>query len=154
MTERSVTHATFSIERVYDAAPARVFAAWATPEGKASWFVGPVGWTQIERVFDFRVGGEERVKGSGESGRISDFRSHYFDIVPDGRIVYAYEMHIDDVRISVSLATVEFQAVGDGTRLVVTEQGAFLDGYDDAGSREHGTRWLLDNLDAALRYGA
>ena len=103
---------------------------------------------------NFRVGGEERVKGSGESGRISDFRSRYFDIVPDERIVYAYDMHIDDARISVSLATVEFQAVGDGTRLVVTEQGAFLDGYDDAGSREHGTRWLLDKLDAALRHAA
>ncbi len=56
MTTRSVTHDTFVIERVYDAPPARVFAAWATSEGKASWFVGPEGWTQVERVFDFRVG--------------------------------------------------------------------------------------------------
>ena len=31
MTERSVTHATFVIERTYDATPARVFAAWADP---------------------------------------------------------------------------------------------------------------------------
>jgi len=42
-----------------------------------------------------------------------------------------------------------------GTRLVYTEQGAFLDGFDDAGGREHGTRALLDNLDKALaREGA
>ena len=27
--ERSVTHATFAVERSYDASPARVFAAWA-----------------------------------------------------------------------------------------------------------------------------
>lgn len=27
MTDRSVTHATFVVERTYDAAPARVFAA-------------------------------------------------------------------------------------------------------------------------------
>ena len=39
---------------------------------------------------------------------------------------------------------------GAGTRLIVTEQGAFLDGYDDAGSREHGTRLLMDRLGASL----
>ena len=151
MTTRSVTHDTFVIERVYDASPARVFAAWATSEGKASWFVGPEGWTQVERVFDFRVGGQERVKGSFGNGRTSDFRSRYFDIVPDRRIVYTYDMYVSDTKISVSLATVEFLAEGAGTRLVVTEQGAFLDGYDDAGNRERGTRGLLDQLDAALR---
>jgi len=105
----------------------------------------------VERVFEFRVGGEEILKGEFPGGRVTDFRSRYFDIVPDRRIVYGYGMHIDGVRISVSLATVEFQLDGAGTRLVVTEQGAFLDGYDDAGSREQGTRWLLEKLDAALR---
>ena len=36
------------------------------------------------------------------------------------------------------------------TTLIVTEQGAFLDGYDDAGSREQGTGYLLDALGASL----
>ena len=36
------------------------------------------------------------------------FDSLYYDIVPDERIVYSYEMHLDDKRISVSLATIEF----------------------------------------------
>jgi uncharacterized protein YndB with AHSA1/START domain len=75
MTERSVTHATFVIERQYDAAPARVFAAWSTQGGKASWFVGPNEWQQVERSFDFRVGGEERLKGAFPGGRVTDFRS-------------------------------------------------------------------------------
>ena len=154
MTEPSATHASFTFERRYDASPARVFAAWSTQESKATWFAGPNEWRPIERVFEFRVGGEEVLKGEFPDGKITDFRSRYFDIVPDRRIVYAYGMHIGGVRISVSLATVEFHPDGAGTRLVVTEQGAFLDGYDDAGSREHGTRWLLDNLAAALRHGA
>jgi hypothetical protein len=34
---------------------------------------------------------------------------------------------------------------------VVSEQGAFLDGYDDAGSRERGTGFLLDRLGASLQ---
>jgi uncharacterized protein YndB with AHSA1/START domain len=34
MTDRSVTHGSFSVERTYPAAPQRVFAAWATLEAK------------------------------------------------------------------------------------------------------------------------
>jgi len=33
----------------------------------------------------------------------------------------------------------------------MTEQGAFLDGYDDAGSREHGSNFLLDALGNSLK---
>ena len=38
MRQRSAHHATFVIERIYDASPARVFAAWSEPEAKARWF--------------------------------------------------------------------------------------------------------------------
>jgi methyl-accepting chemotaxis protein len=38
------------------------------------------------------------------------------------------------------------ERVGTGTRLVYTEQAVFLDGYDDAGGREQGTRGLFDQL--------
>ncbi|HEX9463819.1 MAG TPA: SRPBCC family protein [Alphaproteobacteria bacterium] len=155
MTKRSADHATFVIERTYSAAPARVFAAWSTAEAKAAWFVGPAGkWSVLERKLDFRVGGRERVRGAIAGGPVTDFDACYFDIVPNERIVYAYGMHLDDRRISVSLATIEFKPQGTGTRLVLTEQGVFLDGYDDAGSRERGTRGLLDQLEAALRQAA
>jgi uncharacterized protein YndB with AHSA1/START domain len=151
MTDRTVTHATFCLERTYDATPARVFAAFATEEGKARWFSGPnEEWQIVERAFDFREGGRERLKGRWASGMVSDFSATYQDIVPDERIVYAYEMRQDDRKISVSLATLEFKPAGQGTRLVMTEQGAFLDGYDDAGSREHGTAILLDRVGQSL----
>ena len=54
----------------------------------------------------------------------------YYDIVPDQRLVYTYEMYADDVRISVSLATIEFVKDGDRTALTWTEQGVYLDGFD------------------------
>ena len=60
-------------------------------------------------------------------------------------------MHLDETRISVSLATVEFKPAGAGTRLIFTEQAVFLDGADTAAAREQGTRDLLDNLDVELR---
>jgi uncharacterized protein YndB with AHSA1/START domain len=149
---RSVQHATFTVNRTFDAPVARVFAAWADPKAKAKWFAGPRDqWTEIARRLDFRVGGTEHAKGQFAGGPTSTYDATYLDIVPDARIVYAYTMHLDAVKISVSLATVELRPEGAGTRLTITEQGAFLDGYDDAGQREEGTRGLLDNLGAALR---
>jgi uncharacterized protein YndB with AHSA1/START domain len=79
------------------------------------------------------------------------FDAIYHDVVPRERIVYTYEMHLDARKISVSLATLEIEAADAGrTKLKVCEQGAFLDGYDDAGSREHGAGELLDKLGASL----
>jgi hypothetical protein len=43
-----------------------------------------------------------------------------------------------------------FKPEGSGTRLSLIEYGAYLDGYDDAGSREHGTRWLLGKMGESL----
>jgi uncharacterized protein YndB with AHSA1/START domain len=145
----SVTHATFSLERVYPATPARVFQAFADPKAKALWFKGPDDWDSRGEM-DFRVGGKEWSEGDIPNGPRTRFDAVYYDIVENERIVYCYEMHLDANKISVSVATIELTASGSGTRLVLTEQGAFLDGYDDAGSREHGTNELLDALGRSL----
>jgi uncharacterized protein YndB with AHSA1/START domain len=150
MTGRSATHASFTLERVYDASPARVFAAWASAEAKAQWFFGTGEWREIARDLDFRVGGRERLSGGRPGGPPHIFDSIYHDIVPDRRIIFSYDMHIGERRISVSLATLELKPAKAGTNLTYTEQGAFLDGYDDAGSRERGTNVLLDQLGRAL----
>lgn len=141
MTARSATHATFVIERKFKQAPERVFNAFADADAKARWFSGPPDqWTQSLREFDFRVGGRERLIGAWTGGKVSSFDSVYQDIVPNERIIYSYAMEIDGTPISVSLATVEFKPAGKGTRLVITEQGAFLDEFVDGDGREHGTR--------------
>jgi uncharacterized protein YndB with AHSA1/START domain len=149
-SRRSAQHGIFVIERAFAFAPTVVFAAWADPVAKAQWFVGPDAWRLLARDVDFRVGGREHVSGQWPGGT-SAFNSSYHDIVSDERIVYSYDMWLNERHISVSLATIEFKAEGAGTLLIITEQGVFLDGYDDAGSREKGTRLLLDQLDAALR---
>lgn len=151
MSEQSTHHATFVIERRYDAPPAWVFRAFADPVAKARWFAGPDEWEKGRHTLDFRIGGRERISGGPADGPVHRFDACYQDIVPDERIVYTYDMHLDETRISVSLATIELKPAGDGTRLIFTEQAVFLDGHDDAGSRERGTRDLLDNLGAALR---
>lgn len=147
---RSVVHATFRIERQYPASPARVFTALTDPVAKAKWFGGGDGYTLLKREMDVREGGVEHVQGRWASGMTSTFDARYLDVVPDTRLVYAYEMHIDARKISASLATMELTPHAGGTRLVMTEQGAYLDGYDDAGSRERGTQFLLDALGHSL----
>ncbi len=150
MTERSTAHSTFVVERTVGAAPARVFTAFSTEEGKKRWF-GSVGDLKLlERTFDFRVGGAESLRGEWPNGTVSAFDARYFDIVENERIVYAYEMHINGNKISVSLATIELTPDGAKTKLKITEQGSYLDGYDDAGKREHGTNLLIDNLVAVF----
>lgn len=150
MSERAVTHMTFVIERTYDASPARVFNTFADPAVKARWFGGPDDWSGPQTAFDFRISGVERHHGV-MNGQTHAFEGRYWDIVPDQRIVQAYEMLIDGTRISVSLATVELKPAGTGTRLVFTEQGAFLDGYDTGAERERGSGELLDALGAELK---
>ncbi len=149
LAARSTNHATFVIERKYPFLPSKVFGAWAEPTSKARWFSGPPEHPTRDYALDFRVGGRERVTtGSADAPHIYD--AEYREIVPNERIIYCYDMFIGDRRISVSLATVEFFPDGTGARMVFTEQAVFLDGYDDAGSREHGTNWLLDKLGKSL----
>jgi uncharacterized protein YndB with AHSA1/START domain len=149
---RSVVHATFDLERTYDAPVARVWKALTDLSAKQKWFAGtPSKWQLLERQMDVRIGGREILKGRWEGGSVTTFDAVYHDVIPNGRLVYSYQMFIDDRKISVSLATLQLEAQGSGTTLKVTEQGAFLDGYDDAGSREHGTGLLLDALGASLQ---
>jgi hypothetical protein len=62
-------------------------------------------------------------------------------------------MSADGNRISVSVATVQFHSQDAMTRLVLTEQGVFLDGRDTVAQREEGTRAFLDSLAALLHGG-
>lgn len=151
MAERSVTHATFTLERSYDAPPAKVFKAFADPAIKRRWFAEGEGWELEEFTGEFKVGGFERGRFRFRGGEPVRNDTTYHDIVPNERIIFAYSMTIGDNRISSSLATFQFKAAGNGTQLIFTEQGAFLDGLDSAGPREGGWKELLDALGRALK---
>jgi uncharacterized protein YndB with AHSA1/START domain len=150
VSDRSTQHATFVIERTYDAPPARVWRAWTDPEQKLEWF-GPRTLAKPEHELEFRVGGIERMTVQVPDGPLFTFDARYQDIVQGERFVHTYEMYRDDARISVSVATVELQAAGAGTKLTMTEQGVFLDGLDTSAEREHGTGELLDTLGTYLQ---
>jgi uncharacterized protein YndB with AHSA1/START domain len=151
MTERHATHTTFAVERAYPHPPAAVFAAWADKTAKQTWQDDPdlvPDGTPYE--LDFRPGGREHFSGMGPDGTRYRYDAVIHDIAPQRRIVYSYEMHADDVRISVSLVTVELIPDAGATRLVYTEQAAFLNGIgtsiDEPEYRRRGTEWHLDGL--------
>jgi uncharacterized protein YndB with AHSA1/START domain len=147
----TITNATFVIERVLDASPARVFAAYVTLEARSAWFRAPSDIETLNRDFDFRVGGKERFHARWPSGVVTDFQAVYHDIVEDERIILVYDMFHNGDKLSVSLQTVELRAEGAGTRLIHTEQGSYLVGGEEAvQGREHGTAWHVDNLVAVL----
>lgn len=148
--ERSTTHSTFVIERTYNASPQRVFDAWADPVAKAQWFGPP---EKPDYSLDFRVGGREHLTVHVPDRPTFTMDAVYQDIVPGHRIIHAYDMHMDGVRISVSLATIEVEPHGEGTRLTLTEAGVYLDGHDTPQQREHGTIGLMDALGAFVESG-
>jgi uncharacterized protein YndB with AHSA1/START domain len=150
MTVRTVAHDTFVVERIYDIPIARVFEAWADPILKARWFAGSADALGVDYELDFRVGGVEMNRGGPPGGPVYRYQSEFREIVPEQRIVYTYEMYADDVLISVSVATVQFRSQAASTHLVITEQGAFLDGRDTVAQRQEGTQSLLDSLAATL----
>jgi uncharacterized protein YndB with AHSA1/START domain len=149
--QRSVTHATFVIERNYPASPERVFAAFSDPSKKRRWFSGDKEFKPGEFEMDFRVGGSERSSFRAQGVTCTN-DTVYRDIVPNRRIVMAYTMTLGDRRISSSHATVELISEGQGTDLTFTEQAAFFEGADGPQMREQGWRKLLDQLARALAH--
>jgi uncharacterized protein YndB with AHSA1/START domain len=129
----------------------RVFTAFADAEVKKKWWDDDEIEKDAGHVIDFRIGGRESMSGNLPDGSASfTFDAVYQDIVPDSRIVYSYDMTMNGQRISVSVATLEFYADGNGTRLILTEQGAYLDGLDTSAQREEGTQQLLNALGTYL----
>ena len=148
---RTVVHDTFVIDRTYPASPARVYGAFADPAQKVRWFGDPDIEKGADHSIDFRIGGRESMSGSVPDGPSFTYEAVYQDIVESERIVYSYDMTMNGQRISVSVATLEFLPRAEGgTRFILTEQGAYLDGLDTSAAREEGTRGLLELLAAFL----
>ena len=148
-----VTHATFHIERRYEASPERVFLALSDPEARRRWFMEGEGFKTVAYEPDFRRGAREYFRFTIEQlGRDMVNVGYYHDIVPNRRIVSSYEMaFVDEAPFSASLVTIELAPDGDGTAVRFTEQGAYLNkDVDHAAMREEGWKQLLGALEREI----
>ena len=151
MSNSTVIHSTFQLERKLKASPERVFAAFADEATKRRWFYegGTHGLESHE--LDFKIGGKERAQmkmgpGTPVSGKTLVNDNVYEDIVPGRRIVTAYRMSFDGKPFSASLATIELLPDGSGTDLIFTHQGAYFEGADGPEMRKGGWESLLSKL--------
>jgi uncharacterized protein YndB with AHSA1/START domain len=151
-TERSQTHATFVIERTYPVAVDAVWHALSDNAARDQWFGGGSEFDVQDKSHNFRIGGTATEEGRWHGGPRSRFFATYTDIVEHQRIVFTYDMWVDDRHLSTSLTTIVLEPEGDGTRLTYTEQGVHLDGLDTVAGREEGSRGLLDKLGTFLTH--
>lgn len=146
-TRERIEHTSFVVERELGASPKHAFRFWSEAELKARWTGCHPDWQVLEDSFDFRVGGTEAKRWRTPEGEEQSFHAHYLDIVPERRIIYAYEMSFAGTRLSASLVTVAFETVGRRTRMTFTEQVAILAGGMAAREqRLQGTEEGLDRL--------
>jgi len=155
MSESTTIHGNFTIERHYDAAPARVFAAFADPSKKKSWFAASDSHEITAFESDFRVGGVERLhyrfgEGTPFPGAELTNEGYFHDIQPERRVVTSSHMSLAGRPVSVALVTIELSPRGDGTDVSCTFQGAFFEGSDGPEMRRDGWETLFDRLSRSL----
>jgi uncharacterized protein YndB with AHSA1/START domain len=145
--ERRLAHSGFTLTRDYPVPVERVWAAFAEEQQKLAWWGGGDAVEPVEWTFDFRVGGRDVAEGRFHDGPVSRYQATYTDIVAHNRIVTTYDMWLDGIHMSTSVAALEFERIAGSTRFTHAEHGVFFDQFWAGGpERENGTRGLLDAL--------
>ena len=154
--ERRLARAGFTLTRDYPAPVERVWDAFAVEDVKLAWWGAGDSIEPGEWAFDFRVGGRDIAEGKFHNGPVSRYEATYTDIVEHVRIVTTYDMWLDGVHMSTSVASLEFERFTygtvdteriEGTRFTHAEHGVFFDQFwADGQGREDGTRGLLEAL--------
>lgn len=92
MSAPNITHGSFTLERVYDASLARVFAAHTQAEARYRWLISSDGWTvhEYRPPAQVQAGAVEfsRFSPPGSDAVLTNATTH-LDVVPDSRIILA-----------------------------------------------------------------
>lgn len=143
----TATSTSVRISRVFKAPPQRVWDAWSTAEGLRQWAC-PEGATIAGTSVDLRVGGRYCIKMGGAEGESYTAVGEYREIDPAKRLVYTWEWEEPEHAVGETLVTVEFEAVGDDTRVTLVHDR--FPNAEAAGAHEEGWGSCLRRLEAAL----
>src|SRR3954470_15564812 len=149
--ERRLARAGFTLTRDYPVPVERVWGAFAEEQQKLAWWGAGDTIEPGEWAFDFRLGGRDVAEGKFHDGPVTRYEATYTDIVEHVRIVTTYDMWLDGVHMSTSVASLEFEPIDapteGGTRFTHVEHGVFFDQFwADGAGREQGSRGLLSRL--------
>ena len=127
------TSRTVEARHTINATAEEVFDAWVTPELLEAWW-GPEGFTTVVRELDLSAGGKFWFEMTSSSGTVSGVAGVYREVDRPGRLVFEFTEHCsadlpDGVAPPVdrSFVTVEFNACGVQTEVVVTHTGLLAD---------------------------
>jgi uncharacterized protein YndB with AHSA1/START domain len=142
------------LERVLDAPPERIYAAWTDPALLRRWWAAAPGWTTPEATTDVRVGGAYRLSMRGTDGIVRTVVGEYLEVDPPRRLVYTWKWVSSEYPApddGVTVVSVDFIAEGTATRVVLEQR----DHHDEAGRDSHGRGWrgCLDSLERLLAAG-
>jgi uncharacterized protein YndB with AHSA1/START domain len=152
MTDEQVV---LRLERLLDASPERIFAAWTDPDLLRRWWAAQPDWTTSEATADVRVGGRYRLSMQDTAGTIRTVVGEYLEVDPPRRLAYTWqwEPHGDPSAApgDVTVVEVDFVAEGSATRVVLEQRG--FDGEPERDKHDHGWRGCLDNLERRVLAG-
>lgn len=139
LTDRSLT-----ITREFGAPRARVFNAWTHADEMRAWAC-PEGASVESVSSDLRTGGAYHITMRIEDGSLLTARGVYKEVEVPSKVVYSWDWDEEDHRMGDTLVTVEFEDLGDRTRVVLTHD--FFPAIEARDGHAEGWGSCLDKLE-------
>ena len=148
MEQRLAEKPFLTLERHYPVAPEKVFRAWTDPEAVTKWWGPGPGEPVSLAELDVRVGGRFRIVVGGPDGKAHECAGEYKEVVPNRKLVFTWSWP-NSTPERISVVTIIFKAVNDGTQLVFRHEQLF----DEKVRDDHKRGWTgtLDKLAEFLR---
>jgi len=110
---------TLIVRKTIRATAERLFAAWTTAEQLRQWW-GPQGVKCIDAEVNLRKGGRYRIGNHFPDGKILWISGEFEVIEAPRKLVYTWRIEPDTT--SVERVTVQFEAQGENTEVIVTHE--------------------------------
>jgi uncharacterized protein YndB with AHSA1/START domain len=143
MEQRLATKPSLALQRHYPVAPEKVWRAWTDAEAVKRWWGPGPGEPVSLAELDVRVGGRFRIVFGGPDGKMHECAGVYKEVVPNRKLVFTWHWP-NSTPERVSVVTIIFQAVKNGTELVFKHEQLF----DEKARDDHKRGWSasLDKL--------
>jgi uncharacterized protein YndB with AHSA1/START domain len=110
------------IERIIDAPREEVFRAWTDPEELRRWW-GPGEYATQYAEVDLRPGGNYLLVLQAAEGDAMHLTGTFHEVAPPERLVYSWRWIRGWADPAESIVTVEFEDLGERTRIVLIHRG-------------------------------